>query len=246
MANQAQLGQYLLDSLLLDSPVISADPTFYQIKSGIGLVIEQSVKVTGYSVSTLPIELEEYVILLCKKEIYFRLATLTAPEYNMETEFSKLLKGDRWEHYYKLLEITIKELKRLDDDGILSTITTGEVIISGRNSSFRNYRLAQEFEGSLTLSNITSNSVEMTWDEFNRSDFSGYEILIGTESFYDEYADVTIDMSKVKTIISVTDVHRVKYRVTGLLANQIYYVLLRYIHTNGFVDLLPISFSTLE
>lgn len=246
MANQATLEQYLIDSVLLDSPVISADPTFYQIKSGLNLVIEQAVKVTGYTVSTLPSELEEYILLLAKKEIYFRLATLTAPEFSMETEFTKLLKGDRWNHYYKLLELTIKELKRLDDEGILSTISVGDVVITGRNGYYRNYRLANAFTGSLTITNITDSSAELTWTKFDASDFAGYDILVGTSAIYDEFLDQPITQENVQSWIKVTDVHRIKYRLTNLSANVLYYVVFKYLHLNGYVDYVTTQFTTLE
>lgn len=246
MANQAQLEQYLIDSTLLDSPVIASDPTFSQIKSGLNLVIEQAVKTTGYTVQTLPTELEEYVILNAKKEIYFRLASLTAPEYSMETEFSKLLKGDRWNHYYKLIELTVKELKRLDDEGILSTITTGDVVITGRNGTYRNYRLATPFAGTVSLSNITTSSVELSWEALLGSDFSGYSILMGTSQIYDEFVHSYIIPENVLDQTLITDVHRTKYRISDLTQNTLYYLLFIYNHSNGYKEYTPLSFTTLE
>lgn len=246
MANLATLEQLLIDSTLLDSPVITADPTFNQIKSGLSLVIEQAVKETGYTVSTLPPNLENYVILLARKEIYFRLATLTAPEYNMETEFSKLLMGNRWQHYYQLLELTIKEIKRLEDEGVNSPVEVGEIVISGRDGTYRNYRLANEFTGQITTGNITSSSFTIDWNKFADSDFAGYDILIGTSAIYDEYADEVINQANVVQWIKVTDVHRVKYRVTNLSANTLHYVVFIYLHTNGLKDILTTTLTTLE
>lgn len=246
MANQTQLEQYLIDSTLLDSPVITSDPAFNIVSSGINYVIEQAVKTTGYTVQTLPIELEEYVILNAKKEIYFRLASLTAPEYNMETEFSKLLKGDRWEHYYKLIEITLKEIKRLDDGGALSTITTGDAVIAGRNGTYRNYRLATPLSGTVSLSNITKNSVEISWEALIGQDFSGYQLLIGTSQIYDEFADPYVIDANVLSKLLITDVHRTKYRLTELTPLTSYYLLFIYNHSNGYKEYSPISFTTLE
>lgn len=246
MANLATLEQYLIDSTLLDSPVISADPTFFQIKSGLSLVIQQAVKDTGYTVETLPSQLENYVLLLAKKEIYFRLATLTAPEYNMETEFSKLLKGNRWEHYYKLLEVTLKEIKRLEDEGIVTSIDVGDLVITGRNGSQRNYRLATSYAGNLSISNVTPTTVDISWLKFLGSEFAGYDIMIGTSPIYDEYEEEQINQANIDKRVKVTDVQRSNYRMKSLTPNTLHYLVFTYLHTNGYKDRYTTSFTTLD
>lgn len=242
----AQLEQYLIDSTLLDSPVTSNDPTFAQVKSCANQIITETLQEKGYTASTLPYSYQEYVLLLAKKEVYFRLATLTAPEFNMETEFSKLLQGDRWQHYYKLLELTIKEISRIEEESSFNTITTGEVIISGRNGSYRNYRLAEDFDGSLEISSITSNSANLTWDKFYNSEFAGYKIYLSKSPIYDEFDELEIDSATIESSFIITDVHKTKLRINGLNSNTLYYLVFIYQHVNGYKDIISMTFTTLD
>ena len=246
MATMAQLSQYLIDSTLLDSPVTSNDPTFAQVKSCANQIISQVLTEKGYTASNLPYNMESYILLLARKEVYFRLATLTAPEFNMETEFSKLLKGDRWQHYYKLLELTLKEISRVEDESDFNTIVPGEVVISGRDGSYRNYRLAEEFSGNVVISGVTYSSVNLTWDKFFSREFGGYKIYISKQPLYDEFGEVEIDSSVIENSLIITDVHKTKVRISGLTANTLYYLVFIYQHSNGYKDLISTTFTTLD
>ena len=246
MATMAQLEQYLIDSTLLDSPVTSNDPTFAQVKSSANQILTQIIGESGYTISTLPASYEGYILLLAKKEVYFRLATLTAPEFNMETEFSKLLQGDRWQHYYKLLELTVKEIARIEEESSFNTIIPGEVIISGRDGTQRNYRLAENFAGEVNLSGITQTSVNVDWTKFVDRDFAGYKLFISTTAMYDPYAENDLDTSLAFYSVNITDPHRDKLRIASLTSDTLYYLCFVYQHSNGLRDIISTSFTTLE
>jgi hypothetical protein len=200
-------------------------------------------------------------MLLCKKEIYYRLGTLVAPDYNVETQFTKLLKGDRWEHYYNLLQFVLQDIQRMESSGGINTIAIAETIIQRRNGTMRNYRLSVPFTGSVTVSGVTSTEALVDWTKFLGSEFSYYLILVGEDEIYDPYATNIYDIyypslfygtyatnifkdENIKQRLIVKDVHQNKCRLKALTPATLHYLTLVYWHRTGYRDIVSTTFTT--
>lgn len=200
-----------------------------------------------YTESNFPEKETPFIILLTKKEIYFRLATSTAPFYPLEAEGAKLRKDFRFEHYMTLIRQTEKTYDKAWDKFVLSggTISVSDILLPNNHFSIKNYEKANIPEITLTLSNITSSTVNLDWTKFsvNGGSFWKYEVYISKSSIYDEYENTYSDEAvKVEEFI---DIHRVKARLKNLEEKTTYHVLLASYDINGLKGIHELEFTTL-
>jgi hypothetical protein len=243
MADIVTLKGYLEKSI--SSPLLEADPSYILIKAELENILKQVVKDVGTTIEFLPSEDEGYILLLARKEIYWRLATSVAPEYDVETQFTKILKSSRFDHYTKLIERVQKEIER--NEGNYTFVQYADVIIDGRDGSLRNYNLSVPQLINLKTSNITQTSVDLDWNSFDStaSRFGRYEILIGKEKFYDPYEDPAFNKGLAEQQIVITDIKRLKLRIKGLDSNAHYFVVIIYESLSGNIDVAETEITTL-
>lgn len=229
MAILADLSTFLKSSIY--TPLMEADPSYIAIIADVDNIFKQVVKEMEYpTVESVPPKDEGYLILLAKKEVYWRLAMATAPNYDLETEFTKLVKSKRFDHYFKLVAQI-----QLEIDKSFPSISVADVTLRSREGSARNYNLAKAISTGVTLSGITQNSVNLDWIAYDvaKGTFVLYDVLISTVPIYDEYADPVVDYGKAEQRITLTDVKRTKYRVLNLTPNTTYYLTLVYRGLSG-------------
>lgn len=251
MADIASLTEYISDSIY--TPMLETDPAYIKLQGRVESIIIQNVKVTGYTVETLPENYEYFVSLLVLKYMFRVLAVSKAPEYDMEAEFTTLSKGDRFDHYSKLIEEINKEIEMLISNGIVSivsdsnTVSSHNVTLDTRDGTVRNYLLSQSQTASITFSAITSNSVDIDWSTFNQeiARFNGYEFYFSTQVLFDPYVDDTVDKNLADIYKVFNNPKKTKYRVTNLLPETTYYVVVSYRAMNMNVDYFTASFTTL-
>ena len=234
MADLNSLKTYLEQSI--NTPLLEADPAYQVIKADIPNILLQIIRETGYSVAELPPEEERLVLLLAKKELYFRLAVTQAPYYDAEVEFGKVLKGRRFDHYIKLVEFVIKEIEELRQSGQLANVKVANIVLRSRDGSIRNYELASpQTNISVSVSNITSTSFDIDWTKFDvsKGSFHCYDILVGTVSMYDPYELDSIKYNDAIQTFRIFDIHRTKLRIKNLDSNTKYYIAVIYKGTNG-------------
>ena len=93
------LIKYLEDSLVLSTPLIENDPSYQQIKDNIPSIIEMSLMGMGKSVDDELTPKEKYLVVLKSLYVlYMRLATASAPEFDVSAEQVSIKKGDRFIH----------------------------------------------------------------------------------------------------------------------------------------------------
>lgn len=246
MANLADLTQYLQDSIT--TPLLEQDPVYQDLKDlGIELIIRQIIRQRGYTIDTLPPREEEIVILLAKKEVYMRLATNVAPEWDIETQYTKLLKATRFDHYIKLVATVQDDIIILQKNGLFNFVEANEMYISARNGYARNYQLAPAQYPVLKVSNITSTTADMIWNQFDAtiSRFSAYELFIGKDNLYDPFEDQVIQKASIVNSYYVVDGRKVNLRVKNLKPSTHYHALLVFRATNLRSDYSQIQFTTL-
>ena len=252
MADLATLTKYLQDSIT--TPMLQSDPVYLALittpqggKSGITSIVEQTIRFRGYTVATLPQEEEEYVVLLAKKEVYMRLATTVAPEYDVETQYTKMLRATRFEHYIALVNSVQKDITALTESGQFNYLQYADVMLSKHDGTVRNYNLSLAQTVTLTASQITSNSVALDWTMYDVTigRFAGYEIYVSTQSMYDAYEVEPFTLDVAEQSFMLTDIKRTKLRVSGLQSATKYYILIMYRSNSGSVDALQIEATTL-
>lgn len=246
MADVSELTGLLANSIY--SPLLETDPAYIALQGRIGVYVDLSIKSLGYTVDTLPVELEYYVVLLTLKQLFRILAVSKAPEFNIESEFTKVSKSDRFKHYMELIKEIQREIELWESGGIRDTIKSAEVVISGRDGTVRNYNLSHSQVATLIVSGVTSKSAELTWTPFDlsRGRFSSYDILIGTKILYDDFADEPILYSNALEHKVLTDCKRNKTRFNALIPGTTYHVVVVYRGYNGSKDIFTASFTTLQ
>ena len=246
MSRSDDLIQYLQESI--STPLLEQDPVYQALRiGGIRSIVEQVIRQRGCTVNNIPLAEEEAIILLAKKEIYMRLATNMAPEWDIETQYTKLLKATRFEHYIKLVTVIQDEITILQRNGHFNTVGANEIYISARNGYARNYQLAPAQYPVLTVANITSTSADFSWNQFDVtiSRFSAYELFIGRGIMYDEFEDPKLIKSNIIKNFFMLDGRRTALRVKELTPATNYHALLLFRSTNQRVDYHQIQFTTI-
>lgn len=224
----------------IQSSLLETDPCYTTIRDSYQDIIQFIADTKSISVDTVVGTEREYLILLAKKEVFLRLAVSVAPEYNVELEYTKILKSDRFTHYIKLVETVEKDIVSFETStgAGMPTISMGEVapvIIDGRDGTIRNY----EHSVGQTISPTfvkTSNHIDISWnvfDIFTCGRFAYYKVYYGTESFYDQFAETEIDSTKVINSFVLYDMLKPRYRLQNLAPATSYRILIEFAGKNG-------------
>lgn len=241
------------------SPLLIQDPVYIDLvtNGGVEEIISQKVRDNGYTVTTLPVEYEKRIILESKREIYLRLATNTAPEFDMEERYTKILRGQRFDHYIKLWDAVNKEIQYIDKNE--RELTQGELVLRNRDGSLRNYNLSSEFPFTAKVEATTSTTVDLSWDMFDatKQGFDAYKVFVGNVPIYDEYyteytssyvgietINKGIDTTKLLAFYLLQDIKRTKFRVKGLTPSTKYYIVVRAISSNGSIATQELTATT--
>jgi hypothetical protein len=175
----------------------------------------------------LPTECVYPLILLAKKELYFALATSSAPLIDLVADNNNQLKrGQRFEHYYKLIALVDTEYNQYIKDGgagTHNTLTSYDVLLSNKYYSKRNYELGVVPALFLSVEGLSANTVEIQWEP-TVGRFLNYRVYISKTPILDLFADevVSKDAMLVKTIF---DSKKTMCRLEGLEPETEYYIL---------------------
>ena len=222
-----ELVRYLRSSLKLQDPEIVTDEAYRYTDEELEDVLRMLIPAQNpsYTEKTFPKNEEHFLILLAKKEIYYRLATATAPLYPLSAEGAELRKDVRFDHYMSLIRSVESEYS-LSWSMYESTkeIQVSDVFLERNHFTLRNYENAHKPIVELSVDNVTQTSIDISWNKFTaqRGKFAEYKVYIGTSPIYDEYEDI-ID-PEAKLLVTITDIHKTKYRIKGLDLDTKYYV----------------------
>lgn len=185
------------------------------------------------------------LILVSKKELYHRLANKTATKYSLTSATGVQLKrAEIFDHYYKLIEEVEQEYKTYISTGGGAVIKTGEILISSRYFSQRNYNLASKPQIALSLDNIYEDKVELSWKLNRINKFAKYDLYISKKPILDKYNKNAIS-TEAKKVEMIKDIHRTCYRIEGLQQDTEYYVLILVEERNGLQGYSELKFTTL-
>jgi hypothetical protein len=198
-----------------------------------------------YTVDNFPVNEQPFLLMLCRKEIYFRLSTKEAPFYPIEAEGASLRKDYRFNHYITLIEKITNDYESAWEKFQRNTpAEAGEVILSNKHHTLRNYNLAEAPIVTAIVGIPTSTTADISWSKFDvfAGRFKQYKVYISTAPILDTFLNTISDSAT--QIAEINDIHVVKFRILNLQPNTKYYVLVASIDTNGLIGYSEVDFTT--
>lgn len=244
-----QIVVKLRNSVRLQDPDIEQDPAYTYTDEDLEEILNLTAPIyTGdLDIESLPENELIFPILLARREIYFRLATSNAPYYPIEADGAKLQKNYRFDHYMKLIKLTLEEYQYLMSSGGIGggVLNSFDVTIPSRHISFRNYQLSELPIVTLTVSGITTTTANLDWTQpsLKRAMFREFRIYLGTSALIDEYVERPLD--NLTPVYTTYDFHQTKYRLTGLTPYTNYYAVVVSYDANGLFGYDQQAFRTL-
>jgi hypothetical protein len=219
---------YLRNSVRLQAPESETDPAYVFSDDDLFAILETVIPSHNpkYTTESLPSTEFHFAILLAKKEIYYRLATSTAPFYPLQAEGASLQKNVRFDHYLALVKQVEDDYRNsvaIAKENQFGEVQTFEALAQGKHFSLRNYNLSSNPTVKANVDMITSTTVNVDWTKFDGALFLDYRIFVEPAPIIDEYAEHPLSNS-IEAKFRATDIHRTKYRITGLKPNSNYYV----------------------
>lgn len=182
----------------------------------------------SYSINTIPDDEVYFILLLAKKEVYYRLATSSAPYYPLEADGGGLKKNVRFDHYLELIKLVTDEYNYLLHQYRLNKpIEVKELLVSKNNYINRLYNNIEKPSLELTIDKVGDTFVNLSWNKSSSNLFSCYEVYISQNPIIDEYYNEKDSelISKNATLEAVIyDIHKTKYRITELQPDTSYYI----------------------
>lgn len=197
------------------------------------------------SVCDIPLKELHFTILLAKKEIYYRLATSTAPFYPIEAEGASLRKDYRFEHYMSLVRRIEQEYVTLNSVRNQNlTVESHDIIIDKYHFTKRNYNVANSPEIKVEYLDVHEQYVDVAWSKF--SVFGGlffcYKIFLSDQEIFDEFENSISE--KAECVCQINDIHRNKTRLKGLVAGKHYHLMIQSLDRNSLSGIVEVEFDT--
>lgn len=186
------------------------------------------------------------VILLAKKELFYSLAILHAPLYDIGADNNNYLKrSQRFDHYLKLIEQIDEEFEKFKNNGFgQNTLTSFNLLLDNPFYIARNNKLSVAPVVNIVTAEPESKSIELNWSVTSPHEIDSYYIYASTEPMYDEY--VINSMRAYKPLISIQDVRQRKCRIINLIPNTLYYVVIGAKNSYGVFGYTQIVVTTEE
>lgn len=255
--SQLKRINYLRASVRLQAPETETDIAYKFTNDDLYGILEvvTPVHAKDFTIDTLPDSMFYFTVLLAKREIYYRLASSTAPFYPLSAEGAKLEKNVRFDHYLSLVKVTMEEYDSLtssggsgsgSDDLFSGTISTYQATLGGDTYFRRFMELADSPEVTLTVGMIGETSANLDWTRFDSTlgvNFMEYRIYVDTNPIYDEYGILPIS-PLAKPVFVSRDVRRTKIRVDELIPDTTYYALVETETRHGLKGYSQVEFKT--
>lgn len=257
------LVKYLRDSVLVQDPSVDEDPIWLQMSDEDLAVVLEVAKHRDFPnqvLSSLANGVVYPLMLVAKKELYYRLAVKSAPKYDLNgDDAGELKRSQRFAHFYALIKQTEEELENymengyfgddgigdLDEDGTASRnrVYVRESLVTSRYYSRRNYGLYKSPSVSVFVDSLDSSRVQLHWNVSGTHVFVRYNVYISTNDvIYDEY-NHKID-SEAKLLFTTTDQRKMACEAVELNASTRYHILVEVCEGNGIKGYGGVVFET--
>lgn len=177
------------------------------------------------SLDNLPNEGIYVVTLVARKDLYFTLATVDAPLYDIGADNNNYLKrSQRFEHYMKLITQADKEYNDYLDKGGAGrgTLTSYNVFLPDRYNTRYNYEGGSIPAPLLYVREVGKDFVDLEW-KCKVSRFYCARVYVSEGKVIDEFAQKKVIDEKT-LLMTIMDVHQTKFRVEGLKPDTEYHI----------------------
>lgn len=226
--------QYLRVSVRIQSPDAEQDPNYLTLSDEDLLLYLNTAMGRNYpdipDLKFIPSDAVYGLIILAKRELYYTLASKSAPLYDMGADNNNYLKRSQlFEHYMKLAEDAGKEYDNWLENGggedALGTLRSYNVVLSDRYATKYNYENSKQPKVILYDSEVTNDSATVQWTVRNIGRFFSYKVYISTEPILDMFS---LDSNHIKEgskpIADIRDIHQTGCKITNLEADTQYYI----------------------
>lgn len=222
----------------------NADPAFLALSNeDIELVLNIACSKEGVVFSSIIADSILYpVILNAKRELYYQLATNTAPLYPLKAEAGEIKKDVRFTHYMELIKSVQKEYKDYIEQNYVAE--SYSVLLEGRYFTNRNYNLSTPPTITLLADNVYATAVELSWYAPHISKFDSYVLYISDSPIIDSYGDKLVK-DTATLAFSTYDFHHISHRISDLTSDTKYYIAIVVQERNGLKGFSEIDFTTL-
>lgn len=255
-----QIVTYLRNNVHIQDPSGSTtDPVYLSMTDADVLLLIQVACCRDYpayaGMSSIPDDSVYPVMLLAKKELYFKLATDSAPLYPIKSGSDELQKNIRFDHYIALVKETDKEYQEWTDSSVVlgSTYGTGSVTVTLANKyySSTNYNTQPLPQVMVSVDSVTSSEADISWSVRKVECFYNYLVYLSNAQIIDVYNEdeksyrqfkIADSAQKKMEILNIRDSHA---RLSGLSSNTGYNVCVIVQERNGLKGYQEVQFSTL-
>ena len=199
------------------------------------------------------------VILVSKKELYLKLAVVSAPLYDLTADNNNQIKrSQRFSHYMALAENAQLEYEdwvengggTVDPNTGIQGVTTYEVLRSKNHYSLRNYEHGLSPVVRVKIGEITIESVFFSWSSFNNDHFGKYLVYVSENPIVDPFRDGSKAEDKIldgaTLVLSTWDFRNNHKRVEGLKPETEYYIAVFSVERNQLYGYKQVTFQTLH
>ena len=230
-----QLIKFLRSSVHVQDPEINNDSKYLSLTDEdlelyltVALSRDSSVS-KGQSLDSLTDAQVYPLLLLAKKELYYALAVIEAPLYDMGADNNNYLKRtQRFEHYMKLIAQVDEEFNKYNEEdvtGTNNTLTTYDVLLSNRYYTKRYRSKCVVPVCSLYADEVRADSVDLSWDCIINN-FIKAEIYVSTSPIYDPYNVENHISPDAQLVFLLREYTEPMCRITDLGLNTKYFICL--------------------
>ena len=185
------------------------------------------------------------LILIAKKELYYALAVVSAPDYDIGADNNNYLKRDeRFSHYMKLIEQTNKEYEDYLDGGAGGTLTSFDVLLSNRYYTKEYYEKGVSPAPVLYVDSTTANTANLHWKN-NVNRFGWVNVYCSTAEIVDLYQDGNNKIVSGSTVLKhIVDARQTTIRFEGLTPSTTYHAAIEVVDLSALIGYCQVTFTT--
>lgn len=215
---------YFRRAVALQSPEVTTDEAYKFTDDELWDILLMSIweHNPSYDEHSFPQNELPFLILLGRKELYYRLATVSAPFYPLSAEGAELRKDYRFEHYMSLIRVITKEYDSLMER-YRSSMGVEHGVLLKNKPHLRHLQYNDLEPPTFNLyTEQDSNSLILKWTKFKciGDSFWAYKVYVSNTKL-DEFSNI----DELTPIIEETNIHNTTHKINNL-EEQLYYFLI--------------------
>lgn len=189
------------------------------------ILIQKSHQI-GIPYPVVPMDEEALLLCLVKKEVYWKMATNSAPLYPLDLEGLKVKKDVRFDHYIKLIDWVEKEYTSIINDPKRTSVIQGEILINKPYTRVKYDKYYKTPTLFLEVDDKTDTSIYLSinYNDLHIGDFHKANVYLHTDIIWDKY-DETLN-AQAKKVHTLEHIRKKHFKISGLEPNTKYHILL--------------------